>query len=394
MNMSAVLAACVMAFTGAHALATGSQGCCFGLSASGGPGGVLGQISDGQNRIGQSGLPAGSYCIDNSGGLTDGNGHGCILTPPTGQFQCDIGASASTGFAVDSNGGLSLDGSMTFYSCPTGDHGGWNVYSQPLDGQEKCVTVTLQADNCQASASPAPVPATPTVTPTVTLQTMYMAPSTTRSTLQSNSGFCTMPVPDVPVPYSAPGPSVMTTTSCTTVPVAPKSSSATTPATKQTCPAELNKNFEFPHMIVHVDSANPDKVYGNSLNGAVTSSVSSLFKFDIPASDAGKQCTLEFLLPHKDALETSSYTSTGDHVFDFFKLEEPASWNNTWNNAPATSDVLGTYKLTPDSATAISTFDCPAGQAIGFWMDSPNGAMLNYFQDFNPCPIGLYINVA
>ncbi|KAK3073745.1 hypothetical protein LTR53_004381 [Teratosphaeriaceae sp. CCFEE 6253] len=67
--------------------ATAAATCCFNINAytSGGPGGAVGQLGDGQNRIGQKGLPQGKYCIDGSGGLTDANGRGCILTPPTTQ---------------------------------------------------------------------------------------------------------------------------------------------------------------------------------------------------------------------------------------------------------------------------------------------------------------------
>ncbi|TKA75727.1 hypothetical protein B0A55_05914 [Friedmanniomyces simplex] len=60
---------------------------CFNIDAfsNGGPGGPVCQLGDGQNRIGQHGLPQGKYCLDNNGGLTDAHGRGCILTPPTTQ---------------------------------------------------------------------------------------------------------------------------------------------------------------------------------------------------------------------------------------------------------------------------------------------------------------------
>lgn len=47
-----------------------SGGCCFHLSASGGPGGDVGQLSDGQNRIGQANLPTpkARYCLGDDGG--------------------------------------------------------------------------------------------------------------------------------------------------------------------------------------------------------------------------------------------------------------------------------------------------------------------------------------
>lgn len=64
---------------GTNALVPRANTCCFGLTASGGASGSVGQLSDGQNRIG-GGLMPGSYCIDSMGGITDASGRGCILT--------------------------------------------------------------------------------------------------------------------------------------------------------------------------------------------------------------------------------------------------------------------------------------------------------------------------
>lgn len=53
--------------------------CCFHLTASGGVSGGVGQLPDGQNRIGGN-FPQGIYCINEQGAITDGTGRGCILT--------------------------------------------------------------------------------------------------------------------------------------------------------------------------------------------------------------------------------------------------------------------------------------------------------------------------
>ncbi|KAJ4299152.1 hypothetical protein N0V90_004396 [Kalmusia sp. IMI 367209] len=64
------------------------------LEAQGAPvSGYIGQIADGQNRIGGS-LPVAQFLFGygpKGGEITDKNGRGCILTPPTKQFQCDEG---------------------------------------------------------------------------------------------------------------------------------------------------------------------------------------------------------------------------------------------------------------------------------------------------------------
>lgn len=65
---------------GANALVGRSSSCCFHIDVSGGSQGSLGQLGDGQNRVGDDSLAPAQYCIDSSGGITDANGRGCILT--------------------------------------------------------------------------------------------------------------------------------------------------------------------------------------------------------------------------------------------------------------------------------------------------------------------------
>lgn len=77
-----------MKFTAALALAAGASAlaiergnddkCCFTLEAEGGVSGTVGQLDDGQNRVGGD-FPPAHYCLEN-GGITDDKGRGCILT--------------------------------------------------------------------------------------------------------------------------------------------------------------------------------------------------------------------------------------------------------------------------------------------------------------------------
>ncbi|KAK3719555.1 hypothetical protein LTR37_004413 [Vermiconidia calcicola] len=138
---------------GSQALVSRQAPCCFGLTAYtyDGPAGAVGQLSDGQNRIGQEGLPEGSYCINSNGGLTDGEGRGCIWTPPTTQNQCDVGAKPDAGFEVGCNGTVSYKGGSAFYACDTGDNGGKNIYSEPLKGEPTCQPIWLVADDCKTN---------------------------------------------------------------------------------------------------------------------------------------------------------------------------------------------------------------------------------------------------
>lgn len=52
--------------------------CCFYLTASGGQAGTVGQLDDGQTRIG-GGLPPAKFCLTNTS-IKDSQGRGCIIT--------------------------------------------------------------------------------------------------------------------------------------------------------------------------------------------------------------------------------------------------------------------------------------------------------------------------
>jgi hypothetical protein len=158
-----------------------------------------------------------------------------------------------------------------------------------------------------------------------------------------------------------------------------------------TCPLNLPSNYEFPHLIVPIDSSSPSTAVGTQLFGTVTSTVSSLFNFDIPSSDSGKTCTLYFSLPTQAQLVTSSFTLSGPGSLSFASLKTTASGSTTFNNAPAIASQLGTVTAIPGNAYKVTSFSCPAGQAMGFEVSSVGGTSFKWFQDFNPCAIGLFI---
>ncbi|KAK2593266.1 hypothetical protein QQS21_009031 [Conoideocrella luteorostrata] len=157
------------------------------------------------------------------------------------------------------------------------------------------------------------------------------------------------------------------------------------------CPANLNGPYEFPHLIIPVDKSNPDKAAGTSYFGEVTPTISSIFNFDIPASDNGKTCTLVFLFPDQSQLVTSSYTFSGDGKIDFSMLNGPASTSTTFNNQPGKKTDYGVTTVAPGNSYSIATFPCPGGQTIAFEMGECDNTNFRYFQDYNPSPIGLYI---
>jgi len=292
--------------------------CCFHVSASGAVTGTIGQLGDGQNRQ-AGGLPEAEYCIS-GGGITDANGRGCILTPPTSQWQCDVGAAPTGGFSVGCDGTIAYNGGTKFHECQTGDNGEANIYLTP--GGVNCGEITLKADACFAG--------------------------------------CPLPPPTLPPP--------------------PKS-----------CPANLNGPYEFPHLITPIDSSKPSSAIGTSYFGEVSSTISSIFNFDIPAGDAGKTCSLIFLFPLQSQLTTSSFTFSGNGGIDFSLLNDVATAATSYSNAPGVKTDYGVKTVAPGNSYTIATFDCPANTAVSFELKASGDTSLRYFQDYNPSPIGLYI---
>ncbi|TKA52538.1 hypothetical protein B0A55_11942 [Friedmanniomyces simplex] len=289
---------------------------------------------------------------------------------------------------------MAYKGSDSFYSCPTGDHGGWNIYSEPVKGQDKCMPISLKADACFHGCASSTKSCKPT--PKHKSTSMPTSTSTSTSTTYTTTTRTTTTTKCSPSTVS---PQTVTSTSCSTMtlstpipapPMSSSSSSTVAPAPMATCPADLiGSNFEFPHLIVHMDQQQQDKVLGNSLNGIAAGSISSIFNFDIPVADVGKTCSLKFLLPAEGTMETSSYKLSGNGSVEFAILESPATKDTTYATAPLVHNYLSGFDLVPGNAYNVSSYPCPAGQTVSFWMYATGNTRLGYFQDFNPCPCTL-----
>ncbi|EHK40052.1 hypothetical protein TRIATDRAFT_42133 [Trichoderma atroviride IMI 206040] len=308
-----------------------TSGCQLHFTASGAISGPVGEISSGQVRAG-SGVSSTSFTLQGSQ-LFDDKGRGCWWTPPAHVLQCDKNQNPDNGFKVGCDGSVSFNGQTEFWECQTGESGQYNVYLNGGQGVN-CHQITLKADNCHSGCPPPPPPPPPA-----------------------------------------------------------QSSSPPPPPHQKTCPANLNGPYEFPHLIIPVDKTKPDNAPGTSFFGEVSSSVSSIFNFDIPSDDKGKTCSLVFLFPQQKDLTTSSFNITGSGALDFASLSKPATQSTTFNNQPSKKQDFGTTTVSPGHSYTIATFACPAGEAIAFEISDANGGgtSFRYFQDYNPSPIGLYI---
>ena len=190
---------------------------------------------------------------------------------------------------------------------------------------------------------------------------------------------------------SAPHASVTVSPKPSTMATVPASAASGSASSAQSaggsCPTTLTSgSYEFPHLIVPVNSSSPDTASGTSYFGTVSPSVSSIFNFDVPSSDSGKTCSLVFLFPKKEDLETSDYSFSGDGKIDIAKLSKPASESTTSSNMPSVSQDLGQITISPGNSYVVSTFSCPAGETVAYEMKDAGDTNLHFFQDYNPSP--------
>lgn len=260
----------------------------------------------------------------------------------------------------------------------------------------KASSVSSVTGSTPVVQSPGPVATSSTLESSVVQSPGPIATSTTLKTsvIPATSSPPTSSNPALAPPSSAASGSAASSPVATIATVTQTSVLPSATATSSSCPAKLVPGkFEFPHLIVPVDSAQPNMAGGTSYNGTVCSTVSSIFNFDIPASDAGKTCSVIFLLPTQSKLVTSTYSLSGTGSIDVAQLTTPATQSTSYNTVPAVKGELGTTSIEPGNGYVIATQACAAGQRIVFEVSGRGSLALNYFQNYNEPGIGLYISV-
>ncbi|KAI1264322.1 GPI anchored cell wall protein [Xylariaceae sp. FL1019] len=163
------------------------------------------------------------------------------------------------------------------------------------------------------------------------------------------------------------------------------------------CPGYLQEGqYEFPHYITQISKKQPDKAFGPRYNALFTpNDVSTVFSFDVPASRADANCTLEFLFPRKSQLQTSSFHYKGAGTFSFTGYD-PGSCPGpmtTYNNQPAPGPfpAFPPIHMEPGFAYTIDVGPCSigAGSCVA-GVTSTNDTHFSFFQDRDECPIGIY----
>lgn len=182
-----------------------------------------------------------------------------------------------------------------------------------------------------------------------------------------------------------------TTTATTASSFTPPSGTWGNSTTGTACQTSLTGAYQTPHLIIPITSKSPNTPEGTSYNATINSEYSTIFNFDIPSSYAGKTCSVIFLFPEQKDLETSAYTFSGSGDLVFYELSGVANEQTTYNNAPAKNETLNTIAIQSGNSYVVSTGMCAGDTTESIELSSQNGLSLEFFEDWNPSSLGLYI---
>lgn len=424
------------------------------VSGDGVEGGSLGQISDGQNRFGP-GQSGASYCINNgqitdkngrgcvitgptdqfqcdqgasptegfsitsSGQVefngddqfyacpSDDNGNYNIYTKPVENMPKCVKVSLSS-----ADGTCAAPSSAPASSAPPAT----TAVSVSTATQAPSLSVSVSTEQCQPSTVVKTVTQQNNVTvtlPPVTEQVIQKTTVEQPTTIEQPTTVQQLPVTETKSVQQPPVTESVTeqvTTSIakpttveqrTTVSQGPvtetKVSSvqqpSATPSGTGNCPRDLPNMDSYlkPRLIIPVDSNNPDTAYGTQYNAYIGNGNITIFDFDIPQSYKGKQCELVFTFPTQAQLETSFVSESGNGGVEFKQLKEAADEKTTFNTQPGVTKSFGEKGVSTGNAYSITTGDCAVGQTISYELTATGDKTIEFFQDYNPCPIGLWV---
>ncbi|USW47912.1 Putative ubiquitin 3 binding protein But2 [Septoria linicola] len=244
-------------------------------------------------------------------------------------------------------------------------------------------TCVLENGCYYLSTSSSTVPSAQSTTPASIPATSEAVESTTCTESVSSAVPTTFATSSAPTAVNSVPSSSVTSAPSTTIPSTPTSATA--------CQTSLEGAYQTPHLITWVSKDYPDKSYGSELNATINEDCSTLFNFDIPSDYAEKQCSVVFLFPEQSQLETSAWSWNEQGSIEFSQLDSAASEKTTYNTCPAKASTLDTIAIKAGNSYVVSTGPCKAGETVTIEASSVGGLGLEFFEDWNPSSLGVYI---
>ncbi|ELR10742.1 hypothetical protein VC83_06266 [Pseudogymnoascus destructans] len=364
--------------------------CCFTLTAANPSLGsdIVEEDTIGQNRV-FSNYPDGAYCINpaDEGKLYDSLGHTCIISHTTQRFQCTQGIRSQNKFVVSGNGDFFVDESNDFWACPSqgpGNEGGYEIFAETKEDTTGCVPITMAStgDKCAPPAGPigtalgstgTTVPASPLPTGAKFGHAAYRA-FNNKKIIDGLEG--------------------LVGTGTSTAALAP-----TTTGTPQKCAQTLTPgSFVEPKLIVPVSREDAGHPYGDIASPIITPSNNTLFAFTTPASWTGT-CSLLFTFPYaSETANPGAYhfsgieeEKAGSGGLNFDHVEADIDADETWWTKPELKETYGKTEIIPGNSYTIATFPCKGGENLVYDVSSVAGVELEFEQNAQASPIGLWV---
>ena len=290
---------------------------------------IIGQIADGQFRLGAS-QPAVQYStvFISNGDVKDQNQRTCYITSETGQLQCSETPiqGAFTSYFEICSGNLAYNGSTQFYHCKGNTEEGDNIYIKDQNNGG-CSTITLslsESNNCPHSS--------------------IQATSTTPHPSQSSACVGKTIYPNLLIKVDS---------------------------------AQPEKHY--------------GTGYNISLSATVSTIVS--FDIEQGASGYCQLNFLLPFNPGSDTSAPFGYFATENGKISVYELEgSPNKDSTSYSNKPAHSEEVSSFSLTKGQTSYGYVFVCPIGQRVSYELVAQQGTVVEIFEDYNPPPIGVVIN--
>ncbi|KAL8714150.1 MAG: hypothetical protein Q9220_001879 [cf. Caloplaca sp. 1 TL-2023] len=155
----------------------------------------------------------------------------------------------------------------------------------------------------------------------------------------------------------------------------------------QSLPQSPDK-ISFPHLIVKIDEASPDKAYGTGYNGTVSPTISSIFNFDQPptglSADKQQRCELVFFFPEASSLREKSYEFNAKGGLIFYRLRREATAKTTFDNQTRERQVVRYIRdLAPGNRYSLQSDRCVEFAGVGYKMAAIGNTYLDFFQTYS-----------
>lgn len=158
-------------------------------------------------------------------------------------------------------------------------------------------------------------------------------------------------------------------------------------------PRGLTPSFVAPNLIVPINRSDPSKFIGNSFTAQISSTLSTLFVFDMPSSSA-KTCNLVFSVPPVfDPTYVAPIKINSAGGISISRLDKSATAGTSASLVAAGTVVGSVPVLQPGHKYTITSAPCEAGQQVSYRADSLNGLDMNFFQ-MTPPALGLFMEIS